>query len=140
MTGRVCDIGNLMLTFPKLSPQDFAGWVDAGEAARRNLGVEEYAAKVADQWRAGLAEWDQAPERIARFREAVDIAIYTPGAETGLPLSVLVMMAALPVGSNALIFAQRYHTLQAEATAAIVFSTLAFMLSAPLWLEVLARL
>jgi hypothetical protein len=33
---------------------------------------------------------------------------------------VLVMMAALPVGSNALIFAQRYETLQAEATAAIV--------------------
>jgi malonate transporter len=59
---------------------------------------------------------------------------------TGLPLSVLVMLAALPVGSNALIFAQRYRTMQAEATAAIVFSTLAFVLSAPLWLAVLARL
>ena len=59
---------------------------------------------------------------------------------SGLPLSVLVMLAALPVGSNSLIFAQRYHTLQAEATAAIVFSTLAFMLSAPLWLAVLALL
>ena len=42
------------------------------------------------------------------------------------------MLAALPVGSNALIFAQRYKTLQAEATAAIVFSTLAFVLTAPL--------
>ncbi len=59
---------------------------------------------------------------------------------SGLPLSVVVMMAALPVGSNALIFAQRYKTLQAEATAAIVFSTLAFMATAPLWLAVLARL
>jgi malonate transporter and related proteins len=59
---------------------------------------------------------------------------------SGLPLSVLVMMAALPVGSNALIFAQRYETMQAEATAAIVFSTLAFVLSAPLWLALLARL
>jgi malonate transporter len=58
----------------------------------------------------------------------------------GLPLSVLVMMAAAPVGSNALIFAQRYETLQAEATAAIVFSTLGFMLSAPLWLALLTRL
>jgi malonate transporter and related proteins len=58
----------------------------------------------------------------------------------GLPLSVLVMLAALPVGSNALIFAQRYSTLQAEATAAIVFSTLAFVLTAPLWLAVLGRL
>jgi malonate transporter and related proteins len=56
---------------------------------------------------------------------------------TGLPLSVLVMLAALPVGSNALIFAQRYKTVPAEATAAIVFSTLAFVLTAPLWLAVL---
>ena len=59
---------------------------------------------------------------------------------SGLPLSVLVMLAALPVGSNALIFAQRYRTLQAEATAAIVFSTLAFVLTAPLWLAVLGWL
>ena len=56
---------------------------------------------------------------------------------SGLPLSVLVMLAALPVGSNALIFAQRYKTMQVEATAAIVFSTLAFVLTAPLWLAVL---
>jgi predicted permease len=58
----------------------------------------------------------------------------------GLPLSVLVMMAAVPVGSNALIFAQRYDTRQAEATAAIVFSTLGFVLTAPLWLALLGRL
>ncbi len=58
----------------------------------------------------------------------------------GLPLAVMVMAAAAPVGSNALIFAQRYMTLQAEATAAIVFSTLAFMATAPLWLAVLGRL
>jgi hypothetical protein len=55
----------------------------------------------------------------------------------GLPLAVVVMMAALPVGSNALIFAQRYETLEAEATAAIVFSTLAFLVTAPLWLAAL---
>jgi malonate transporter len=58
----------------------------------------------------------------------------------GQPLAVMVMAAAAPVGSNALIFAQRYHALQTEATAAIVFSTLAFMLSAPLWLTVLGWL
>lgn len=58
----------------------------------------------------------------------------------GLPLAVVVMMAALPIGSNALIFAQRYRTLEAETTAATVFSTLAFVVSAPLWLTVLARL
>ena len=58
----------------------------------------------------------------------------------GLPLAVVVMAAALPVGSNALIFAQRYQTLEGEATAAIVFSTLAFAATAPLWLAVLHAL
>jgi len=59
---------------------------------------------------------------------------------TGLPLAVVVMMAALPIGSNALIFAQRYRTLEAETTAATVFSTLAFVAAAPAWLAVLAWL
>ncbi len=57
---------------------------------------------------------------------------------TGLPLAVVVMMASLPVGSNALIFSQRYAALEAEATAAIVFSTLAFVATASVWLAVLA--
>jgi hypothetical protein len=90
------DLGNLLLTFPNLSPQDFAGWVDAGEAARRNLSVEQYAAKVAEQWRGGLAEWDQAPERIARLRDAAEFAIYTPGADSGLPLSILQSLSPPP--------------------------------------------
>jgi len=55
----------------------------------------------------------------------------------GLPLAVLVMMAALPVGSNALIFAQRYGVLQAESSSAIVISTVAFAASSTLWLAVL---
>jgi malonate transporter and related proteins len=59
---------------------------------------------------------------------------------TGLPLAVVVMAASLPVGSNALIFSQRYETLEAEATAAIVVSTFAFVLTAPFWLAVLSLL
>ncbi|WP_298833610.1 AEC family transporter [uncultured Piscinibacter sp.] len=59
---------------------------------------------------------------------------------SGLPLAVVVMMAALPVGSNALIFSQRYAALEAEATAAIVFSTLGFVMTASVWLAVLAWL
>ena len=59
---------------------------------------------------------------------------------TGMPLAVVVMMSALPIGSNALIFAQRYRTLEAETTAATVFSTLAFIVTAPGWLAVLALL
>jgi len=58
----------------------------------------------------------------------------------GLPLAVSVMVAALPIGSNALIFAQRYDALQAEVTAATVVSTLAYALTAPIWLAVLHAL
>jgi predicted permease len=57
---------------------------------------------------------------------------------TGLPLQVAVTMAALPTGSNALIFAQRYRAQEAQATTAIVLSTVGFVLTAPLWLAVLA--
>ncbi len=59
---------------------------------------------------------------------------------TGLPLAVAVMMAALPTGTNALIFADRYRTLQAEATATIVFSTAAFVFTAAGWLALLGWL
>jgi malonate transporter and related proteins len=59
---------------------------------------------------------------------------------SGVPLSVLVMAAALPVGSNALLFAQRYQTLEAEATAAIVASTVAFVATAAFWLALLSAL
>jgi malonate transporter len=52
----------------------------------------------------------------------------------GLPLTVIVMAAAMPTGANALMFAQRYRSGEAEATAAIVVSTLAFAATAPLWL------
>ena len=58
----------------------------------------------------------------------------------GLPLAVIVMLAALPVGSNALIFAQRYRVLEAEATAAIVVSTVAFAGTAAGWLALLGAL
>ncbi len=58
----------------------------------------------------------------------------------GLPLSVVVMAAALPVGNNALIFAQRYETQEGESTAAIALSTFAFALTAPAWLWVVSHL
>ncbi|MFM7734613.1 MAG: ATP-binding protein, partial [Alphaproteobacteria bacterium] len=90
------DLGNLLLTFPALRPADFRPWIDEGEAARAGLDVDAQAERVAERWRKGLAEWDQEPERIARFRDAVDLAIYTPGSSAGLPLSVLRSLSAPP--------------------------------------------
>lgn len=59
---------------------------------------------------------------------------------SGMQLHVAVICSALPVGSNALLFAQRYRTLEGRTTAAIVVSTLAFMVTLPLWLLVIAAL
>ncbi len=90
------DLGNLLLTFPELRPADFAPWIDPEEARRAGRTVEEQAAKVAETWRAGLAEWGQSGERIARLRAAADFAIYTPGSTAGLPVSILASFAAPP--------------------------------------------
>src|SRR5688572_7700663 len=88
------DMTNLALAFPDLTSKDFLSWVDPADAQRKGLPVDEYAAQTASLWRQGLAEWAQPVERIAKFRNAVDVAVYTPGSESGLPLSVLRSFAA----------------------------------------------
>jgi hypothetical protein len=88
------DLANLLLTFPNLAPSDFAPWVDPAEAARKGVSVADHAAQTAATWKKGLEQWQQGGERIARLRDAVDLAIYTPGTNTGLPLSVLRSFAA----------------------------------------------
>ncbi len=90
------DLSNLLLTFPNLSPNDFFPWIDPAEATRKGCTVEELASNRAQQWREGLAEWGQAPERIAKLRETVDLAIYTPGSNAGIPLTVLKSFDAPP--------------------------------------------
>ena len=87
------DIANLLLTFPELAPADFMPWVDPQEAARANLSIEQLASKTAAGWKQSLADWDQGPERIARLRSAATVSVYTPGANTGLGLSVLRSLA-----------------------------------------------
>jgi hypothetical protein len=88
------DLANLLLTFPNLAASDFAPWVDSAEAARKGVSVDEYAAQTAMTWKKGLEQWGEAPERIGRFRDSVDLAIYTPGGSSGLALSVLRSFAA----------------------------------------------
>lgn len=58
----------------------------------------------------------------------------------GIALAAVVMMAALPTGNNALLFAQRYRVRIDEATTAIVVSTFAFVGTSSAWLAVLAWL
>ena len=91
------DLGNLLLTFPELQGEDFEPWIDPSEATRNGMTSEQYAKQTADRWRKGLADWGQDPSRIQKFRDAVDISIYTPGSNAGLPISVLRSLQAPPV-------------------------------------------
>jgi hypothetical protein len=90
------DIGNLLLTFPDLAPESFRPWIDESEAARKGMTPDEYAINRADLWKKGLADWGQTGERIQRFRNAVDLAIYTPGSDAGRPLTILRSLTAPP--------------------------------------------
>jgi hypothetical protein len=94
------DIANLMLTFPELTPAEFEPWIDAAEADRKGTTPAALAAKTAETWKNGLAEWGQDGARIRKFRESVDIAVYTPGSTAGLPLSVLRSFAPPAAGAD----------------------------------------
>ena len=88
------DLGDLLLTFPNLSASDFRPWIDEDEARRNGKSPDDWAAAQADLWKKGLASWDQDGDRIKRLREAADFAIYTPGSQSGLPLSIIKSFAA----------------------------------------------
>ncbi|MEN6546294.1 MAG: ATP-binding protein [Armatimonadia bacterium] len=90
------DLGNLLLTFPNLAPEDFRPWVDEEEAARAGVTPDEFAAQTAQQWREGLAQWGQDGERIARLKAAAEVVLYTPGSTSGTPLNVLHSFDAPP--------------------------------------------
>jgi hypothetical protein len=83
------DLPNLLLTFPNLAPEDFLPWVDEQEAVAAGFTRPQFAAQQAALWRKGLADWAQGPERIARLRAAAELAVYTPGSRSGLPVNAL---------------------------------------------------
>ena len=62
------DLGNLLLTFPHLSPNEFLPWIDEAEAERKGMKPEDYAEAVAKTWEEGLAKWGERAERIQKFR------------------------------------------------------------------------
>lgn len=87
------DIANLMLTFPELDAASFKPWVNADDAAKKGITVDEHSEKTAAMWKKGLSDWGQDPSRIARFRENVDVNIFTPGSSSGIPVSILGSMS-----------------------------------------------
>ncbi len=83
------DMGNLLLTFPQLRPEDFRPWINPRAATDKGQSPDEYAAAQAALWKKGIGQWGQTGKRIAQLRKNADLAIYTPGSNSGLPVSVL---------------------------------------------------
>ncbi len=74
------DLGNLLLTFPNLSAEEFKPWIDHGEAERKGMSQDLYAEEVAKTWKDGLQSFGQSPKRIQDLQQNVSIKIYTPSS------------------------------------------------------------
>ena len=83
------DLPNLGLVFPGLTAEEFEPWVTAESAARDGISVEEKAEKTAQLWSRGLDDWGVDKARLGELRKKMDLKIYTPGAEDGIPVNVL---------------------------------------------------
>ena len=88
------DLGNLMLTFPSLKGEDFQPWINEDDARKKGLSPADFAKSQAELWAKGLGSWQQDGARIQRLRDAAEVAIYTPGSNAGLPVSILKSFAA----------------------------------------------
>lgn len=90
------DLGNLLLAFPNLAPEDFKPWIDPTEEARVGKSLNEIADETAKRWTKGLNDWDQDAARIQRYLKEAKVTIYTPGSNIGVPLTVLKSFDAPP--------------------------------------------
>ncbi len=91
------DIANLLLLFPDLDAKSFRPWINEDDAAKKGITPDEHAAKTAELWKFGLAEWGQDPSRIATLRDKVDINIFTLGSKAGIPVSILSSLEVPPL-------------------------------------------
>ncbi len=88
------DMTNLLLQFEDLNAADFEPWINPDDASRKEMTIEEYAAKTAKTWTDGIASWGQDTNRIKALKNAVDYTIYTPGSTAGVPINILGSFAA----------------------------------------------
>lgn len=88
------DMGDLCLTDASFSPEAFEPWV-RDEAISKGEEPLAYAKKRADEWREGLAGWDQEPSRVENFAR-VTKTIYTPGSSSGVSINILGSLEAPP--------------------------------------------
>ncbi|MFT5465887.1 MAG: hypothetical protein ACI8UO_000983 [Verrucomicrobiales bacterium] len=90
------DIGNLLLQFPEFQTSDFRPWINEGDAAKKGRTPDEHAEKTAEMWKNGLTDWGQTGDRIRDLQSKVDVNIFTPGSNAGIPISILSSLDAPP--------------------------------------------
>ena len=106
------DISNFLLTFPDLNAESFRPWINEEDASQKGQTPDEFAASQAALWEKGLGDWGQSAQRIRALREKVDINIFTPGSNSGIPVSILASLAAptAEVLDDSELFAERIET------------------------------
>jgi len=92
------DMTNLALAFADARPEEFAPWIDPGEATRKGVSVEALAATTAAAWKAGRAQWGLDDARVRKFTDGAQVTVYTPGSTAGVAVDVLAALAAPPAG------------------------------------------
>jgi hypothetical protein len=85
------DLGNLLLDFPGLAPEEFAPYVDP------SAGTPESEAK---KWTDGLAGWGLGAADVKALRESRDAVVYTPGSTAGVPLDFFGACTPPPEGAD----------------------------------------
>lgn len=88
------DLTNLLLHFPELLPEDFKPWIDPEVVRRANKTLDQASMEAATSWRNGIQEWGMTQERILDLKNSVKFSIFTPGSDSGIPVSVLSSLAA----------------------------------------------
>ncbi|HEY3350103.1 MAG TPA: helicase HerA-like domain-containing protein [Thermoanaerobaculia bacterium] len=85
------DLGNLLLNFPNLAPEEFAPFVDP------SAGTPESEAK---KWADGLAGWGLGPADVKALLASRDAVVYTPGSAAGVPLDLFGACTPPPEGAD----------------------------------------
>ncbi|MGA7992463.1 MAG: helicase HerA-like domain-containing protein [Thermoanaerobaculia bacterium] len=85
------DLGNLLLDFPTLAPEEFAPFVDP------SAGTPESEAK---KWTDGLAGWGLGPADVRALLASREAVIYTPGSAAGVPVDLFGSCAPPPAGAD----------------------------------------
>ena len=88
------DITNTLLHFPNMAPEDFQPWINADQARREGKSVEQVAAETATLWKESLAKIGIGAERLTALQNSVEFAVYTPGSDAGIPVSILASLQA----------------------------------------------